>query len=116
MTGKDSEGTYASYPKDTSALPQYKEAREAHIKAFGSEPGFGYYNAYAATQCLLAAIERPAARIRPSSRKCCATTSWTRLWARSTLTPRATPPAWAFSTYQVQGGKFVELDHSITLN
>ena len=35
MTGKDSEGVYASYPKDTSALPLYKEAREAHIGIAG---------------------------------------------------------------------------------
>lgn len=57
MTGKDSEGVMASYPKDTSTLAMYKHAREAHVKQFGSEPGFGYYNAYAATQALIKAIE-----------------------------------------------------------
>lgn len=58
MTGKDSDGVYATYPKDTTSLPEYKQAREAHLKAYGGEPGFGYYNAYAATQAILNAIAK----------------------------------------------------------
>lgn len=38
MAGKDSEGVYSSYPKDTRDLPEFKHAREAHVKQFGVEP------------------------------------------------------------------------------
>lgn len=58
MTGKAGEGVYATYPKDTTQLPQYKKARDAHLKIYGTEPGFGYYNAYAAAQALLDAIAK----------------------------------------------------------
>ncbi|RHH25806.1 branched-chain amino acid ABC transporter substrate-binding protein [Desulfovibrio legallii] len=116
MTGKDSEGTYASYPKDTSALPQYKEAREAHIKAFGSEPGFGYYNAYAATQCLLAAIEKAGSTDTAKLKEVLRNNLVDTPLGKINFNTQGDAAGMGLSIYQVQGGKFVELDHSITLN
>ncbi|MFT4301812.1 MAG: branched-chain amino acid ABC transporter substrate-binding protein [Desulfovibrio sp.] len=115
MTGKDSEGTYASYPKDTSTLPEYKKAREAHIKAFGSEPGFGYYNAYAAAQCLLAAMEKAGstdtAKIKEVLRENQVDTPLGKL----SFNAKGDAAGMGLSIYQVKDGKFVELDHSIVL-
>ncbi|MBB5142667.1 branched-chain amino acid ABC transporter substrate-binding protein [Desulfovibrio intestinalis] len=115
MTGKDSEGTYASYPKDTSTLPEYKKAREAHIKAFGSEPGFGYYNAYAAAQCLLAAMEKAGstdtAKIKDVLRENQVDTPLGKL----SFNAKGDAAGMGLSIYQVKDGKFVELDHSIVL-
>ena len=115
MTGKDSEGTYASYPKDTSTLPEYKKAREAHIKAFGTEPGFGYYNAYAAAQCLLAAMEKAGstdtAKIKDVLRENQVDTPLGKL----SFNAKGDAAGMGLSIYQVKDGKFVELDHSIVL-
>ncbi len=115
MTGKDSEGTYASYPKDTSTLPEYKKAREAHIKAFGTEPGFGYYNAYAAAQCLLAAMEKAGstdtAKIKDVLRENQVDTPLGKL----NFNAKGDAAGMGLSIYQVKDGKFVELDHSIVL-
>ena len=58
MAGKDSEGVYTSYPKDTSNLPAWKQALEGHVKMFGSAPGSFYYNAYAAVVALVNAMEK----------------------------------------------------------
>ncbi|SDF08634.1 branched-chain amino acid ABC transporter substrate-binding protein [Desulfovibrio legallii] len=116
MTGKDSEGTYASYPKDTSALPEYKAAREAHVKAFGSEPGFGYYNAYAAAQCLLAAIEKAGSTDTAKLKAVLHSNLVDTPLGKITFNAKGDAAGMGLSIYQVKGGKFVELDHSITLD
>lgn len=58
LAGKDGEGVYASSTRDFSDLAVTKEAYEAHRKAFGSDPGQFFDNAYAATQALLNAVEK----------------------------------------------------------
>ena len=115
MTGKDSEGTLASYPKDTSALDMYKQAREAHIKAFGSEPGFGYYNAYAAMQALLKAIETSGGtatdQLLEGLRKNTVDTPLGNL----SFNKNGDAAGLGLSIYEARGGKFVETDHNIIL-
>ena len=115
MTGKDSEGTYASYPKDTSTLPEYKAAREAHIKAFGSEPGFGYYNAYAAAQCLLAAIEKAGSTDTAKVKDILRDNKVDTPLGKISFNAKGDAAGMGLSIYQVKDGKFVELDHSIVL-
>lgn len=115
MTGKDSEGTYASYPKDTSTLPEYKVAREAHIKAFGSEPGFGYYNAYAAAQCLLAAIEKAGSTDTAKVKDILRDNKVDTPLGKISFNAKGDAAGMGLSIYQVKDGKFVELDHSIVL-
>ena len=115
MTGKDSEGTYASYPKDTSNLPAYKAAREAHIKAFGSEPGFGYYNAYAAAQCLLAAIEKAGSTDTAKVKDILRDNKVDTPLGKISFNAKGDAAGMGLSIYQVKDGKFVELDHSIVL-
>ncbi len=58
LAGKDGEGVYASSSFDYSELPVTKEAYAAHRKAFGSDPGQFFDNAYAATQALLNAVQK----------------------------------------------------------
>ena len=115
MTGKDSEGTYASYPKDTSTLPEYKVARDAHIKAFGSEPGFGYYNAYAAAQCLLAAIEKAGSTDTAKVKDILRDNKVDTPLGKISFNAKGDAAGMGLSIYQVKDGKFVELDHSIVL-
>lgn len=115
MTGKDAEGVYASYPKDTSTLEQYRKAREAHVRKFGSEPGFGYYNAYAATQALLNALAKTdgatGGRLREELRANAVETPLGTI----TFNDQGEPAGVALSIYQVKDGKFEELDHSVIL-
>ncbi|SEM42980.1 branched-chain amino acid transport system substrate-binding protein [Syntrophus gentianae] len=58
VAGSFAEGVYATGPRDTSANPLTIAATEAHKKAYGSDPGAFFLNAYAATQALLHAIEK----------------------------------------------------------
>lgn len=115
MTGKDAEGVYASYPKDTSSLEQYKKAREAHVRKYGSEPGFGYYNAYAAAQALIDALAKTGgeggARLKEELRANPVDTPLGRI----NFNDQGEAAGVALSIYQVRDGKFQELDHSMTL-
>ncbi|MGD0276522.1 MAG: branched-chain amino acid ABC transporter substrate-binding protein [Syntrophales bacterium] len=56
VAGKFAEGVYATGPKDTTKNSLAIAAIEAHKKAYGSDPGAFYLNAYAATQAILNAI------------------------------------------------------------
>jgi len=58
VAGKYAEGVYATGPKDTSKNPLAIAATEAHKKAYGSDPGAFFLNAYAATQAILNAIQK----------------------------------------------------------
>ena len=115
MTGKDSEGVYASYPKDTSSLEAYKQARDAHVKAYGSEPGFGYYNAYAAAQCLLDAIEKTGGTDMAKLKEALRTNAVDTPLGKIRFNDKGDAAGMALSIYQVKDGKFVELDHNVVL-
>lgn len=115
MTGKDSEGVYASYPKDTTTLEQYEKARQAHLKAFGAEPGFGFYNAYAATQAILNAIEKTNSTdvkvLEQALRENLVSTPLGEIKFNS----KGDAAGMALSIYQVKDGKFAELEDSLVL-
>ena len=57
VAGKDAEGVLASGPKDVTNVPMNKAARDAHVKAFNTQPGAFFDNGYAAMQALLAAMQ-----------------------------------------------------------
>ncbi len=57
VAGEAAEGVYASGPNDTTNDPIAVKARESHVEKYSEEPGAFFYNAYAATQALLSAIE-----------------------------------------------------------
>lgn len=115
MTGKDSEGVLASYPKDTTTLPAYKHARELHLKAYGSEPGFGYYNAYAATQALLDAIAKTGGTDTEKLNKALRENLVDTPIGKIRFNKLGDAAGMALSIYEVKDGKFVELDKSIVL-
>ena len=116
MAGKDAEGVYASYPKDTSNLPAYKHALEGHVKMFGSDPGSFYYNGYAATQALVNAIAKAgstdAAKVVEALHNNPVDTPLGKL----TFSKTGDAAGMGLSIYQIKDGKFVELNHSITLD
>lgn len=58
VAGESAEGVYAAGPQDNSANPLAAEAKEAHKRAFGSDPGAFFEGAYAATVVMLNAIDK----------------------------------------------------------
>ncbi len=116
MAGKEAEGVYASSPSDTSSLTIYQKAREQHLKKFNAEPGAFFYNAYAAAQALLNAIDKADST---ETDKIMAV-----LRAESIETPAGTirfsstgdPIGVGLSMYQVKDGKFVETDSKILID
>lgn len=116
MAGKDSEGVYSSYPKDTSSLPMYKHAREGHVAMFKSEPGSFYYNAYAAMLALVNAIEKAGGTDTAKLVEALRTSPVDTPLGTLVFGKKGDAAGMALSIYQVQNGKFVELDHSITLD
>jgi branched-chain amino acid transport system substrate-binding protein len=110
VAGEDSEGVYATGAIDTTENPVAVAAIEAHQEKYGEDPGPFFLNAYAAAQALLNAIEAA------ESTDYEAVTAALR--SRSVETPlgnisfdeRGDAVGVGFSMYQVQSGRYVELD------
>lgn len=116
MTGKDAEGVYATYPKDTTTLPAYQKAREAYEKNYGGTPGFGYYNAYAATQALLSALGKTGSNDAKLLSEALRTNNVETPIGSIHFNDKGDAAGMALSIYQVKDGKFVELeDESLVL-
>ncbi len=58
VAGVYAEGVYATGPKDVSSNPMAQAANEAHVAAYGEDPGAFFLNAYSAALALLNAIEQ----------------------------------------------------------
>jgi branched-chain amino acid transport system substrate-binding protein len=109
VAGQDAEGVYASGPKDTSANPLAKEAVDAHKKAYNSEPGAFYDNAYAATLVLLNAI-RKAGNDNPAAlKKVLQTEPVDTPIGRISFDAKGDAIGAGFSVYQVKNGQYVEV-------
>lgn len=115
MAGADANGVYTTYPSDTSKLPAYIKAREQHIKKFGAEPGSFFYNAYSATQALLNAIEKAGSTETPKIVDALHNNYVDTPSGKLKFNARGDAAGVGLSIYQVQDGKYVELDHKLTL-
>jgi branched-chain amino acid transport system substrate-binding protein len=112
VAGKDAEGVYASGPQDTSKNPLSQKAVEAHKKAFASDPGAFYENAYSAALALVNAIKKAETINLGTLKKA--------LQAEKVDTPVGTISfdkkgdaiGVGFSIYQVQQGQFVEVQYN----
>ena len=115
MTGADSEGVYASYPKDTSSLESYKLARQQHLDRFNQEPGFGYYNAYAAALAILSAIEKADSTDAKALNEILRENYVDTPIGKIRFNDKGDAAGMALSIYQAKDGKFVELEDNIVL-
>jgi len=110
VAGKYAEGVYATGPKDTSSNPIYQEAIKAHKDAYGKDPGAFFINAYAAMQALTNAIEKAG-----STDYDAITNALRTEWVATPLgiikfDDKGDAIGVGFSVYQVQDGKFVEIE------
>jgi len=109
VAGKDAEGVYATGPMDTSTNPMTKAANEAHRKAYGSDPGAFFLNAYAATLALLNAVEKAGSTDYNAISKALKTEYVETPLGKISFDERGDATGIGFSMYQVQNGVYVEL-------
>ncbi len=115
MAGKESEGVYASNSNDTSSLAAYAKARQQHLDKYGTEPGVFFYNAYAAAQALVNAIEKAGSLDTDKIAEALRTNSVETPAGVLRFDEHGDPTGMGLSMYQVQNGKFVETEYKIIM-
>ncbi len=116
MAGPDAEGVYASTSSDTSSLKVYQEAREKHLKKYNAEPGAFFYNAYAAAQVLLNAVEVAQSTDSDKIMEVLRTKRLDTPAGNIMFSEVGDPLGVGLSMYQVKDGKYVETDYKITID
>jgi len=109
LADKDSEGVYASSSRDYSDLAMTQKAFADHQKQYNAAPGQFFVQAYAATQALLAAVEKAggvddADAIAKILREEYVETSLGKIRFDAIGDMEGS----GFSMYRVEGGKFVD--------
>jgi branched-chain amino acid transport system substrate-binding protein len=110
VAGEYAESVYATGPRDTSKNPIAQKAVEQHKAKYGEDPGAFFLNAYAAAMALLNAIDVAGGTDYDGITKA--------LQSEFVATPlgiirfdeRGDAIGIGFSMYQVQNGKYVELE------
>jgi branched-chain amino acid transport system substrate-binding protein len=109
VAGKYAEGVYATGPRDTSTNPLAKAAVAAHKKAYGSDPGAFYENAYAAALALLNAIDKAGSTDMAAVKKALQTDDVTTPLGDIRFDEKGDAVGVGFAMYQVKNGKYVEV-------
>jgi branched-chain amino acid transport system substrate-binding protein len=109
VAGRYAEGVYATGPKDTSKNPLAIAANEAHKKAYGSDPGAFFLNAYAATQAILNAIDKAKSTESAKVANALRTHSVDTPLGKIKFDGRGDAIGVGFAMYQVKNGVYVEV-------
>jgi len=109
VAGKYAEGVYATGPMDVSKNPMAIAANEAHQKAYGSDPGAFYLNAYSAALALLNAIEQAGSTDYDAVTNALRTKDVETPLGKIRFDERGDAIGVGFSMYQVKDGAYVEL-------
>jgi branched-chain amino acid transport system substrate-binding protein len=109
VAGKYAEGVYATGPRDVSKIPLAIKADEQYRKAYGTEPGAFYLQAYAATLALLNAIEKAGTTQSAAVEKALRSEFVETPLGKISFDKRGDAIGVGFSMYQVKGGKYVEV-------
>ena len=103
------EGVYASGPKDTTKNPLAVAAIRDHKKAYGTEPGAFYLNAYSAVLAILNAIEKAKTTEPKAVMKAMRTHLTDTPLGKIKFNNQGDAIGVDFSMYQVKNGVYVEL-------
>jgi len=109
VAGKYAEGVYASGPRDTTKNPLAIAAIDAHKKAYGTEPGAFYLNAYSATIALLNAISKAKSTQYEAVSKALRTYKVDTPLGKISFNNKGDAIGVGFSMYQVKNGVYVEV-------
>lgn len=110
VAGKYSEGVYATGPTDTASNPIAVKAAADHQAAYGDQPGAFFLNAYAATQALLNAIEKAGSTEYEAIVAALKSEYVDTCVGKISFDDRGDVIGFGFSVYQVQNGKFAEIE------
>ena len=109
VAGKDSEGAYASGPRDTTGNPLSIEATEAHKAKYDADPGAFFENAYSAALAMINAIEKADSTELEALKKALQTEKVDTPVGNIHFDEKGDAIGVGFSVYQVRDGVFVEL-------
>lgn len=109
VAGKYAEGVYATGPKDNSSNPQSAISIENHKKAYGSDPGAFYENAYAAAIALTNAIEKAGSTDYEAIRKALQMHKAETPVGNINFDEKGDAVGVGFAMYQVKNGQYVEV-------
>ena len=109
VAGQYAEGVYATGPIDTTKNPMAVAAIEQHKKVYGSDPGAFYLNAYAASLCLLEAINKAGSTDFAVVTKALRTNWFETPLGKISFDDNGDAKGIGFSMYQVQKGVYVEV-------
>ena len=109
VAGSDAEGVYATGPMDTAGNPIADAARQAHIDAYGEEPGPFFMNAYAAMLAIVNAIEAAGSTDPDAIMNALRSESVDTPLGSISFDGRGDAEGVGFAVFQVQSGVYVEL-------
>lgn len=109
VAGKKAEGVYATGPIDTTKSPLAIAAIEQHKRVFGTDPGAFYLNAYAASLCVLQAMEKAKSTDYNAVTKALRTNWFNTPLGRISFDKNGDAKGIGFAMYQVRNGKYVEI-------
>jgi len=109
VAGKNAEGVYASGPQDNSTNPVSVAAIAAHKKAYNSDPGAFYENAYSAALALLNAIEKAGSTDMAAVVKALQTEKVETPVGNINFDAKGDAVGVGFAMYKVENGKYVEV-------
>ena len=109
VAGQAAEGVYASGPKDTTNNPLAITAIAEHKKAYGSEPGAFYLNAYSAMLAVVNAITKAKSTEYTAVRKALRTYATDTPLGKIKFNDKGDAIGVGFSIYQVRQGVYREI-------
>lgn len=110
IAGKNAEGVYATGPMDVSAYAENKKAKEDYVAKYGKEPGTFFDQGYAAMQSILAAVEAAGGTEYAGLEKALRANFVETSVGKIKFDGKGDAEGVGFSVFQVQGGKFIELN------
>lgn len=109
VAGRYAEGVYASGPRDTSRNPLAIEAVARHKKAYGTDPGAFYLEAYSATLALLNAIQKAGSTDTAKVARALRTSAVDTPVGRIKFDRKGDAIGVGFAMYQVRKGLYTEV-------
>jgi len=109
VAGKYAEGVYATGPKDVSKNPLTTIANSAHKKAYNSDPGAFYLNAYSAALALINAVSKSGSTEYNKIVNALQTQYVDTPLGKIKFDSKGDAIGVGFSVYQVKNGKYVQV-------
>ena len=110
IAGDNAEGVYATGPMDVSAYAENEKAKKDYVAKYGKDPGTFFDQGYAAMQAVLNAIKESGGTEYAGLEKALRSSFVDTSVGKIKFDGKGDAEGVGFSVFQVQEGKFVELD------